>query len=66
MPPFVLVIVRPPAHENCGNAFRKFIGTTQLSIKTIEDVLTIIISSCVNDLAAPLPATGQSVGEMAA
>jgi hypothetical protein len=66
MPPFVLVIVRPPAHENCGNAFRKFIVTTQLSIKTIEDVLTIINSICVNDLAAPLPATGQSVGEMAA
>ena len=39
MPPFVLVIVRPPALENCGNAFRKFIVATQLSIKTIEDVL---------------------------
>jgi hypothetical protein len=38
MPPFVLVIVRPPALENYGNAFRKFIVTTQLSIKTIEDV----------------------------
>lgn len=66
MPPFVLVIVRPPALENCGNAFRKFIVTTQLSIKTIEDVLTIINSICVKDLTAPLPVTGQSVGEMAA
>jgi hypothetical protein len=62
----VLVIARPPAHENCGNAFRKFIVTTQLSIKTIEDVLTIINSICVKDLAAPLLVTGQSVGEMAA
>jgi len=66
MPPFVLVIVRPPALENCGNAFPKFIVTTQLSIKTIEDVLTVINSICVKDLAAPLPVTGQSVGEMAA
>jgi hypothetical protein len=28
---FLPVIVRPPSPENCGDAFRKFIVTTQLS-----------------------------------
>ena len=60
MSPFVLVIVQPPALENCGNAFRKVIVTTHLSIKTIEDVLTIINSFCVKDLAAPFPVTGKA------
>ena len=31
--PFMSEIVQPPALENCGNAFRKFTGTTQLSIR---------------------------------
>src|SRR5215467_6875976 len=30
--PFMSEIVQPPALKNCGNAFRKFIGTTQPSI----------------------------------
>ena len=33
--PFMSEIVQPPALENCGDAFRKFIGTTQLSIRMV-------------------------------
>jgi hypothetical protein len=37
--PFMSVIVRPPAPQNCGDAFRKFIVTTQLSIRMVWSLI---------------------------
>ncbi len=57
-------------HQNEASAtetINRFLETYQEGeIKTLEDILVFINSIRVNDLAAPLPVTEQSVGEMAA
>src|SRR5262245_57362521 len=58
------------AHQDEADAtemINRFLETYQEGeIKTLEDVLAYINLICVKDLTAPLPLTGQSVGEMAA
>jgi len=52
---------------NATEMINRFLETYQEGqIKTFEDILAFINSICVKDPAAPLPLTGQSVGEMAA
>jgi len=52
---------------NATEMINRFLETYQEGqIKTFEDILAFINSICVKDPTAPLPLTGQSVGEMAA
>jgi len=52
---------------NAMEMINRFLETYQNGqIKTLEDVLAYINSICAQDLTAPLPMIGQSIGEMAA
>jgi len=42
--PFMSEIVQPPALKNCGNAFRKFTGTTQPSILMVWQPINRVTS----------------------
>lgn len=57
-------------HQNEANAaetIERFLDTYQEEqIETLEDILTYLNSSCVQDQPAPLPLTGQNVSEMTA
>src|SRR5215510_8880128 len=57
----------PQDEANATELINRFLETYQDGqIKTPEDILTYLNSSCVQGLTTPSPAIRQSVGEMAA